>query len=69
MKTKLLFVLCLLVCISIACSRPDIPFTTTENQLILPQKNGTLALTVFSSKIIRVTFSANDALKQKRNLQ
>ena len=43
-------------------------YKKTGNQLIIPQKEGTLTLTVFSDRIIRVTFSGKDTLSPMKEL-
>ncbi|MBB3186200.1 glycoside hydrolase family 31 protein [Microbacter margulisiae] len=66
MKIKLLLILSLYI--NIAICNADSRYIMKENQLIIPQKTGTLILTVFSSKIIRVTFSRKDSILTKMEL-
>jgi alpha-D-xyloside xylohydrolase len=68
MKIRLLFIICISFCVYIACSQINKIYTTTGNQLIIPQKDGTLTLTVFSDNIIRVKFAGIDSLRQKEEL-
>ena len=43
-------------------------YVKNENQLIIPQKDGTLTLTVFSSKIIHVTFEGKGSHRDRDEL-
>ena len=69
MKSKPIFYfLGLFICLTFASCGFSSRYVKTENKLIIHQKDGILTLTVFSDRIIHVTFSGKDSLFKMKEL-
>ena len=64
----ILYLLPLTIWISIVSCTPAKQFRKTNTGLIIPQTDGTLAVTVYSDRIIRVTFAPKDSSSPKEKL-